>query len=71
MVNIWIPLSVIVRISDDFSYPPSPELFSPHTVCPGRSDPFYIVTYYLKWGHYFLDIQYIWTNKDPDPQRYL
>ena len=32
------------------------------TVCPGSSDPFYIVTYYIKWGHYFLDIQYYITN---------
>ena len=23
--------------------------FNPHTVCPGRSDPFYIVSYYIKW----------------------
>jgi len=30
-----------------------------NTVCPGRSDPFYIVTYYYKMGQYFLDIQYI------------
>ena len=29
------------------------------TICPGSSDPFYIVTYCIKWGHYFLDIQYI------------
>ena len=28
------------------------------TICPGSSDPFYLVTYYIKWGHYFLDIQY-------------
>ena len=27
------------------------------TVCPGSSAPFYIVTYYRKKGHYFLDIQ--------------
>ena len=29
-----------------------------HTVCPGSSDPFCIVSYYIKWGHYFLDTQY-------------
>ena len=29
-----------------------------HTVCPGSSDPLYIVTYYIKWGHYFLDTRY-------------
>ena len=28
------------------------------TVCPRSSDPLYIVSYYIKWGHYFLDIQY-------------
>ena len=27
-----------------------------HTECPGRSVPFYIVRYYIKMGHYFLDI---------------
>ena len=27
------------------------------TVCPRSSDPFYKVSYYIKWGHYFLDIQ--------------
>ena len=27
------------------------------TICPRSSDPFYIVTYYIKWGYYFLDIQ--------------
>ena len=26
------------------------------TVCPRSSDPFYVVTYYIKMGHYFLDI---------------
>ena len=26
------------------------------TVCPRSSDPFYVVTYYNKMGHYFLDI---------------
>ena len=29
-----------------------------HTVCPRNSDPFYIVTYYIKWGHHFLDRRY-------------
>ena len=29
------------------------------TVCPRTSDPFYIVSFYIKWVmHYFLDIQY-------------
>ena len=28
------------------------------TVCPGSSDPLYIVTYYIKWGRYFLDRRY-------------
>ena len=28
------------------------------TVCPGSSDPFHIVSYHIKWGSYFLDIQY-------------
>ena len=28
------------------------------TVCPGSSDPFYIVRILYKMGHYFLDIQY-------------
>ena len=27
------------------------------TICPIRSDPFYIVTYYI--GNYFLDTQYV------------
>ena len=26
------------------------------TVCLRSSDPFYTVTSYIKWGHYFLDI---------------
>ena len=29
-----------------------------NTLCPRSSDPFYIVTYYIKWGHYFLDTWY-------------
>ena len=29
-----------------------------NTVCPRSSDPFYIVTYYIKLDHYFLDILY-------------
>ena len=33
--------------------------FKQNTVCPGSSDPFYIITYYIKVGYYFLDIQYI------------
>ena len=28
------------------------------TVCQRSSDPFNILTYYIEWGHYFLDIQY-------------
>ena len=28
------------------------------TVCPGRSDSFYIVSYNIKKGHYFLGTQY-------------
>ena len=28
--------------------------FSYLTVCTGSSDSFYIVSYYIKWGHYFL-----------------
>ena len=28
------------------------------TVCPGSSDPFYIVSQLYKMGHYFLDTQY-------------
>ena len=38
------------------SYPPTPDnrmrgqtLHLYCTVCPGNSDPFYIVTYYIKW----------------------
>ena len=45
-----------------------------HTACPRSSDPFYVVTYYIKWvtsswthsklhhemGHYFLDTQYLY-----------
>ena len=34
------------------------------TICPGSSDPVYIVTYYIKWGHYFLDTQYNKKNHD-------
>ena len=30
-----------------------------YTVCPRSSDPFYIVTYYMNLGHYFLDRRYI------------
>ena len=30
-----------------------------HTVCPRSSGPFYIVIYYIKWGHYFFDVQFI------------
>ena len=29
-----------------------------HSVCPGSSDPFYIVRILFKMGHYFLDTQY-------------
>ena len=29
------------------------------TVCPGSSDPFYIVSQLYKMGHYFLDTQYM------------
>ena len=28
------------------------------TVCPRSSEPFYILTYYPKWGNYFLDRRY-------------
>ena len=28
------------------------------TICPGSSNPFYIVTHYINWGNYFLDTQY-------------
>ena len=27
-------------------------------MCPGSSDPFFIVTYYIKWVTYFLDRRY-------------
>ena len=40
--------------------------FSICTICPRSSDPFNIVTYYIKRGHYFLDIQ-----QDPDPTALL
>ena len=29
------------------------------TLCPGSSYQIYIVTYYIKWGNYFLDTWYI------------
>ena len=29
-----------------------------YTVCPGSNYPIYIVTYYIKWGNYFLDTRY-------------
>ena len=29
-----------------------------YTVCPRGSDPFYIITYYIKWGHH-LDRRYL------------
>ena len=32
------------------------------TVCPRSSDPFYIVSYYNKTGHYFLDIQQLYFH---------
>ena len=32
---------------------------SASTICPGSSNPFYIVTHYRNWGNYFLDTQYI------------
>ena len=47
----------------------APLVYAPatkYTVCPGSSDPFYIVTYYINWvttswtySSYFLNIQYI------------
>ena len=40
------------------------------TVCPRSSDPFYIVTYYIKWGHYFLDTRYK-KEKNPKDQQIL
>ena len=33
------------------------------TVCPRSSDQFYIITYYIKWGHYFLGIRYLLNLK--------
>ena len=33
------------------------------TICPRSSGPFYIVTYYIEWGHYCLDIQYYPSSK--------
>mgnify|MGYP006863937348 CR=1 FL=1 len=48
------------------------------TVCPGSSDPFYLVTYHLNWvlplgqtvlykmGQYFLDIQYYGPDDGSD-----
>ena len=44
-----------------------------HTVCPRSSDPFHIVSYYIKWDNYFLDKQYTAsgymteTEKDTEP----
>ena len=35
-----------------------------HTVCPGSSDPFYVVSKLYKMGHYFLDTQYIWLEAE-------
>ena len=32
------------------------------TACPKSSGPFYIGSYYIQWGHYFLDLQYLCTN---------
>ena len=28
-----------------------------YTICPGSSNPFYMVTHYINWGNYFLDTQ--------------
>ena len=47
------PGSESVNISFSFPY----RTRSNHTVCPSSSDPFDIVTYYVKTGHYFLDKQ--------------
>ena len=44
------------------------------TICPRSSDPFYIVTYYIKWGYYvvhplykmdevFLDVHFLKAEK--------
>ena len=33
-----------------------------HTVCPGSSDPFYIVTYYIKW----VTTSWIYSRNGPD-----
>ena len=37
----------------------------PRTMCPRSSDQLYIVFLLYKTGHYFFDIQYYCTNKDP------
>ena len=43
-----------------------------YTVCPGSSDPFYIVSQLYKMGHYFLDTQYLsivcifQTDREPE-----
>ena len=34
-------------------------------MCPGSSDPFYIVSYYIM-GHYFLDIGYLGQGVDDE-----
>ena len=42
----WLPPEIYILIYRHFIIAQSSHI---HTVCPGRSDPFYIVTYYIKW----------------------
>ena len=39
-----------------------------YTVWPSSLDPFYIVTYYIKWVN-FLDIQYLTKSRIQPPER--
>ena len=58
--NIPVPVPVNWKVKDT------------NTVCPGSSDPFYTVTYNIKWGHYFLDTRYVkFLHKKNFNQKYL
>ena len=41
-------------------------MFNNDAVCPGSSDPFYIVSLLYKMGHYFLDILYCYSMLNLD-----
>ena len=52
-------MSIRVNFKMGFLY------FYMHTICHRSSDPFYIVSYIHKMGHYFFDTQYL-AAKSPE-----